>query len=315
MLVNLKTATERLLRRHSKSRGRKGPQPARNRGLRCEPLEARQMLSGNYVVVDTGQTTFYDDTAVIAAPAVGDAFYGQDAQYEGHQPSYATNSAAIDPVFNATQITNVAGESDYPFYWSDTTFLHFDGSASAAVYVAFGEGLGSMDGTNVIDVHGAGCQRSDPKDGDPNDFPSWGNGPQGDVQRVFNYVRLVRDADTTSQNLPPTAEAGGPYTGQPDQTITLDASASTDADGSIVLYQWDLDADGQFDDATGATADFSATTGGTYMVGLRVTDAVHFLNEVNQFKHIRPRNGAGGVDGTIPNPMTLGYDLDDSAWL
>jgi hypothetical protein len=51
-----------------------------------------------------------------------------------------------------------------------------------------------MDGVHVIDVHGAGCQRSDPKDGDPADYPSWGHGPQGDVRRVFNHVRLVRDA-------------------------------------------------------------------------------------------------------------------------
>jgi hypothetical protein len=109
-----------------------------------------------------------------------------------------TNSAAIDPVFEATQITNEADEPDYPFYWSSTTFLQFTGSADAGVYVAFGRGLGSMDGTNVIDVHGAGCQRSDPKDGDPNDYPSWGHGPQGDVQRVFNYVRLVRDADVSN---------------------------------------------------------------------------------------------------------------------
>jgi hypothetical protein len=105
-----------------------------------------------------------------------------------------SDSAAIDPMFEATEITNEAGEKDYPFYWSSTTFLRFDGSATAAVYVAFGEGLGSMDGVNVIDVHGAGCQRSDPKDGNPNDYPSLGHGPQGDVQRVFNYVRLVRDA-------------------------------------------------------------------------------------------------------------------------
>ena len=104
-----------------------------------------------------------------------------------------TSSAAIDPVFSATQITNEAGDPDYPFYWTGTTFLKFDGSAANAVYVAFGRGLGSMDGVNVIDVHGAGCQRSDPKDGSPDDYPSWGNGPQGDVQRVFNYVRCVRD--------------------------------------------------------------------------------------------------------------------------
>jgi hypothetical protein len=105
-----------------------------------------------------------------------------------------TNSAAIDPIFEATEITNEAGEEDYPFYWSSTTFLRFGAVATAAVYVSFGEGLGSMDGVNVIDVHGAGCQRSDPKNGDPNDYPSWGHGPQGDVQRVFNYVRCVRDA-------------------------------------------------------------------------------------------------------------------------
>ncbi len=105
-------------------------------------------------------------------------------------------SAAIDPVFNATQITNVAGQADYPFYWTGTTHIRgVEGSGQAGAYVAFGRGLGSMDGVNVIDVHGAGCQRSDPKDGDPNDYPSWGNGPQGDLQRVFNYVRLVRDAD------------------------------------------------------------------------------------------------------------------------
>ena len=105
-----------------------------------------------------------------------------------------TSSAAIDPIFESTEITNEAGDKDYPFYWSSTTFVRFDGSATAAVYVAFGRGLGSMDGMNVIDVHGAGCQRSDPKDGDPNDYPSWGEpAPQGDVQRVFNYVRCVRD--------------------------------------------------------------------------------------------------------------------------
>ncbi len=109
----------------------------------------------------------------------------------GRSPD-TTNSAAIDPVFNVSQITNEAGQVDYPYYWSSTTHLRADGSGRAAVYVAFGRGLGSLDGTNVIDVHGAGAQRSDPKDGDSSSYPRWGNGPQGDVQRVFNYVRLVR---------------------------------------------------------------------------------------------------------------------------
>ncbi|MCG8478521.1 MAG: DUF1566 domain-containing protein [Spirochaetales bacterium] len=43
----------------------------------------------------------------------------------------------------------------------------------------------------LLDVHGAGAQRSDPKTGDPADYPS-GHGPQGDVIRIFNYARPVR---------------------------------------------------------------------------------------------------------------------------
>lgn len=45
----------------------------------------------------------------------------------------------------------------------------------------------------LLDLHGAGAQRSDPKSGDPSDYP-YGHGPQGDVVRIYNYVRLVRDA-------------------------------------------------------------------------------------------------------------------------
>ncbi|MFR9527032.1 MAG: DUF1566 domain-containing protein [Rikenellaceae bacterium] len=45
---------------------------------------------------------------------------------------------------------------------------------------------------NWVDVHGAGSQRSDPKSGDPSIYAD-GHGPQGDVVRTYNYVRLVRD--------------------------------------------------------------------------------------------------------------------------
>jgi hypothetical protein len=110
----------------------------------------------------------------------------------GRSPD-TTGSAAIHEMFNSTQITNLAGQTDYPFYWSGTSHLRFDGTAFAAVYVAFGRGMGAMNG-NLMDVHGAGCQRSDPKYGEASDYPRWGNGPQGDVQRVFNFVRLVRNA-------------------------------------------------------------------------------------------------------------------------
>jgi len=101
-----------------------------------------------------------------------------------------TSSAAIDPIFNCTEITNEAGESDYPFYWSSTTHSNWtDQSGGFASYVSFGRAMGYMD--EWVDVHGAGAQRSDPKEGDAADYPT-GHGPQGDAFRILNYVRLVR---------------------------------------------------------------------------------------------------------------------------
>lgn len=102
-----------------------------------------------------------------------------------------TNSAAIDPLFNCTEITNENGELDYPSYWTSTTHANWTPMAgSYAVYVCFGRALGYMD--DWLDVHGAGSQRSDPKVGDPNDYP-FGHGPQGDAIRINNSVRLVRN--------------------------------------------------------------------------------------------------------------------------
>ncbi len=104
-----------------------------------------------------------------------------------------TDSTAIDPVFNATPMANEEGAIDYAFYWSGTTHSNWtEREGSAAAYVSFGRALGYMDG-EWRDVHGAGAQRSDPKAGDPADYPT-GNGPQGDAIRIYNYVRVVRDA-------------------------------------------------------------------------------------------------------------------------
>ncbi|MBM4424910.1 MAG: DUF1566 domain-containing protein [Chloroflexi bacterium] len=109
----------------------------------------------------------------------------------------ATGSAAIDPLFGSTTIADEGGGADYPFYWSSTTHADSNGSGSFAVYVAFGEALGFMEtppnsgNTQLLDVHGAGAQRSDPKSGDPAQW-SEGHGPQGDVVRVYNYARCVR---------------------------------------------------------------------------------------------------------------------------
>jgi len=106
-----------------------------------------------------------------------------------------TKSAAIAPVFRVTPITNEGGQPDFPWYWTSTTHVGVRGG-STAVYVAFGRALGWMrdprtGAYTLLDVHGAGSQRSDPKAGDPSRFPH-GRGPQGDVIRIRNFARCVR---------------------------------------------------------------------------------------------------------------------------
>lgn len=107
-----------------------------------------------------------------------------------------TRVPACDPIFQITKLS----DGECPFFWSSTT--HLDGppdrQGGAAIYVAFGRALGWMQFPpgrgeyRLMDVHGAGAQRSDPKAGDPADYPH-GRGPQGDVIRIYNYVRCVRD--------------------------------------------------------------------------------------------------------------------------
>ncbi|MGJ8761587.1 MAG: DUF1566 domain-containing protein [Polaribacter sp.] len=105
-----------------------------------------------------------------------------------------TNSPAINPIFETTAINDPNNNSgQYPYFWTGTT--HLDGVTpySGAVYIAFGEGQGKMEGV-LMDVHGAGCQRSDPKSGNADNYPDY-FGPQGDVRYVYNYVRSVRNID------------------------------------------------------------------------------------------------------------------------
>lgn len=104
----------------------------------------------------------------------------------------AGGTPAIHPLFSCTEITDPMGiPGQYPYYWTGTTHLDGPEPGNAAVYIAFGKAQGMING-QLLDVHGAGAQRSDPKSGIPEEFPSYW-GPQGDVRYVYNYVRCVRD--------------------------------------------------------------------------------------------------------------------------
>ena len=67
----------------------------------------------------------------------------------------------------------------------------------------------------------------------------------------------------------PIAHAGGPYTAVEGGSVVLSGAGST---GTSLSYAWDLDGDGQYDDANVQNPTFRPQQDGVFIVGLRVTD-------------------------------------------
>ena len=96
-----------------------------------------------------------------------------------------------------------------------------------------------------------------------------------DSDGATQVSRPVQKTWERPPNEPPVANADGPYTVPEGSTVMLDASGSTDHDGpaDIVSYNWDLDDDGLFDDASGVTVPFLGIDGpSTHNVAVEVCD-------------------------------------------
>jgi hypothetical protein len=159
-----------------------------------------------------------------------------------------TRSAAIDPVFEVTAIKNEAGQKDFPYYWSSTTHASLD-RASSAVYIAFGRALGLMPDRRTgrrtcLDVHGAGAQRSDSKSGNQSSIPR-GRGPQGDIMRIYNYVRCVRGGAAQASNTGPQIEMTG-SPGQASRTqLPMQGRPGQGPSGADFIRRLDRNGDGK----------------------------------------------------------------------
>jgi glucose/arabinose dehydrogenase len=89
------------------------------------------------------------------------------------------------------------------------------------------------------------------------------------------YVDLGGSVRRIRHNAGPTAVATAtPTSGPAPLAVSFDGSASTDPNGDTLTYAWDLDDDGAFDDATGATASWTYQQPGTFTPELRVTDGL-----------------------------------------
>ena len=122
----------------------------------------------------------------------------------------------------------------------------------------------------------------------------------------------------------PVADADGPYATPEGTDVALDgtgsASGSDPSAGAITAYAWDLDDDGQYDDATGPSPSFT-TVGqdGVFTIGLEVTDA--FGNTATDASTVTVTNVAPtvAIDAIAPidefGTVTITGTVTDPGWL
>ena len=114
-------------------------------------------------------------------------------------------------------------------------------------------------------------------------------------------------------NYLPIADANGPYTGQEGSPISFNGTASYDPDGTIVSYEWDLDCDGVYDDATGATPPYTWSDDYSGCIGLKVTDDKGATNtEVTTVSVNNVAPTLGEISAPI-DPVEVGTEISANA--
>ncbi|MHC4658773.1 MAG: PKD domain-containing protein [Planctomycetota bacterium] len=146
---------------------------------------------------------------------------------------------------------------------------------------------------------------------------SSGSSPNHDTYVGLDNI-IVAD-HVVSQATPPVADADGPYSIYVGDTLTLDASGSTDDDNDIVSYMWDLNDDETFETDAGGQAIFDVNyvylqslgllVDFTYDIHVKVTDSEGQSDVNDSTLIIVPKPAVKVVvdikPGSCPNPVNV----------
>ncbi|MEZ5121289.1 MAG: DUF6605 domain-containing protein [Solirubrobacterales bacterium] len=197
-------------------------------------------------------------------------------QYASHQPAGVVPVTASDTTQNGSEWLQdegrVYGAAPPPGQPGLPSAVKYKASSGALVFAAGTNQWSWGLGPHWIDTPGTGQTYQDP--------PTDSSDPRISqaTYNIFSDMGVQPGTPTgvtlDSGNQPPTAS----FTASPNpvlsgHTVTFDASASSDSDGDVVQYAWDLDGNGTYEtsgDTPVVTHTYSST--GTVTVGLRVTD-------------------------------------------
>jgi VCBS repeat-containing protein len=115
-------------------------------------------------------------------------------------------------------------------------------------------------------------------------------------------------------NHPPVSDPNGPYTGYTGQVIQLDGTASWDPDvgDAIDAYAWDLDGDGQYDDAFTAEPDYTVPAG-LSIICLEVMDTFGAYDRKCTIVEVNPNSPpviSGLPDISLDEDTSLDNEID-----
>ncbi|MFD1686374.1 PKD domain-containing protein [Halobellus litoreus] len=175
--------------------------------------------------------------------------------------------------------------------------VSFDGSASSD---ADGDALTyswDFDGDGVEDATGA--------------TPTYSYAAAGSYTvtlTVSDGTATATDSMTVTvgeANNPPVIDSGldpaTNITATVNESVSFDASNSTDADGDSLTYSWDFDGDGTTD-STNATATYTYDTAGTYNASLTVSDGTDSVSET--YTVVVEESTDDGTTTTTEEPTT-----------
>lgn len=106
------------------------------------------------------------------------------------------------------------------------------------------------------------------------------------TDETLNGFAIISSSFTLT-NTAPVADAGGPYVINEGDSLILNGSGSSDTELDTITYTWDIDGDGQYDDAVGETPTVSWADLGT--MSLPIQDDGSFTISM------RADDGRGGV--------------------
>ena len=214
----------------------------------------------------------------------GDGAFDDTPASSGFPYSYTWTFPNADPVTIAVKATDGAGRS------SIRTLDVYPGSENLAPVVSMSAGPAVPGQPVELRAFGYDPDGDEPSygweldgDGDFNDATTSAVNPTIPAPGIYTVAVRVTDSEgataTTSRTVtvgtrPPVAS----FTvsdAEPDvgEQVTLTSTATDPDGGALVSSAWDLDDDGAFDDATGASTTVSFATAGGRLVGLKVRDA------------------------------------------